>query len=217
MRHSKQWFRDATTTWADMEERTPDHAKYRHYSSKILKPERKCCLDVGCGWGRYLKEYIKKNASLVVGMDLNLENLNKCKEISGVDLVRGDIENLPFKKGTFDIISCIGTTEHLPNPDRAMKEFSKVLNNLGGLLCVTWNNYNWFSSLWDSSVRKRLIGATRDIIGKYLPSINKPRVHRNLGFSLNKIRSLHYDASLEIFNQIRVRNVWYIITFAKSI
>lgn len=180
-----------------MEERKSEHAEHRILSMNLLRPTGKACLDAGCGWGRYLRDYVAHGAILTVGVDINPYNLNKCKEITGSELVRADIENLPFTNDAFDITSCVGTTEHLPKPSEVVRELERVLRK-DGLFFATWNNYRWIRAFWDPHIRARLMGHIRDILSTIIPQIRKPRVHRNSGFSVKRVHSLLGKERLEL-------------------
>ncbi len=194
MQRAKRWFATERKTWANMEERNPAHAEYRVLSMEWLKPEGKVCLDAGCGWGRFLRDYVAHKAKFVIGIDLNPFNLDKCKrEVSGADLVRGDIESLPFKEGAFEVESCVGTMEHIPRPDIATMELGRVLQK-NGLIFSTWNHYEWLRILQDGNVRRRFAAVMRDLV----PFLRKQRVHRNTGFSLEEVRTVIGEAGLEL-------------------
>ncbi|MEE8167635.1 MAG: class I SAM-dependent methyltransferase [Candidatus Hydrothermarchaeales archaeon] len=67
------------------------------------KPSEKI-LDMGCGSGRFLKPF---SIAKVYGIDFTIKMLQKAKD-SGVPLVRGDVEHLPFKSNAFDIVHSAG-------------------------------------------------------------------------------------------------------------
>lgn len=202
MEKTKRYFRDADETWAGFYEKDPKrHEKCLKYSMKMLNPKGKRCLDLGCGWGRFLRSFLNNGAERVVGVDINLRNLERCKEI-GAELVRGDIENLPLANNSFNICSIIGTMEHLPYPDKVIDEIRRVLK-IYGLACITWNHYFWIKALWDPVTRMRLRLYLRDILGMIFPSLRMPRVYRNSGFSLRAIRQSHRRRGLTILNLVR--------------
>lgn len=56
-----------------------------------------------------------------------------------IEFCKGDIENLPFKSETFDIVNCMETLMHLPNPQEGMNELARVKKS-GGSVIVGINN-----------------------------------------------------------------------------
>ena len=61
-------------------------------------------LDMGCGPGRFLEPF---SVADVVGVDFTPNMLKHAKE-TGAKLVRGDVEHLPFKDESFDIVHSAG-------------------------------------------------------------------------------------------------------------
>jgi SAM-dependent methyltransferase len=51
--------------------------------------------------------------------------------------VYGDAQCLPFPDGTFDTVVCLEVLEHVPNPEAALQEASRVLKREGHLLLST--------------------------------------------------------------------------------
>jgi len=72
---------------------------------KIINPKQDDkILDVGCGTGRFLAHFPKTNA---IGVDFSLNMLMEAKK-TGVALVCGDAEHLPFKDDSFDVVHSAG-------------------------------------------------------------------------------------------------------------
>ena len=100
-------------------------------------------LDVGCGTGFLLNELRKRGYSA-----FGLENERKALDLSydqkihGV--IRGEAENPPFKKDSFDIILLLDLLEHLEDDILALKRLSEILTKEGCLLITV----PAFSFLW---------------------------------------------------------------------
>ena len=100
-------------------------------------------LEVGCGnLGLLTKEDRLVNLfNSSYGADIDIDALAKNKQVKFK--VGADCNNLPFKEGTFDIISCRWLFEHLERPENTMKELSRVLNKRGYLYVHTPNLLNY--------------------------------------------------------------------------
>lgn len=101
-------------------------------------------LDLGCGTGVILKEISNKNSSVeLFGLDLSENMIAKATQRLGTtaNLSVGDAENLPYSDNTFDLICCVESFHHYPNPKKALLEINRVLKK-GGifLLCDTWTS-----------------------------------------------------------------------------
>jgi SAM-dependent methyltransferase len=98
-------------------------------------------LDLGCGHKAFsgiglksedsISELIDR-ANLVVGIDRDLDALQKNKMIK--HRIFGDILELPFKKGTFNLITANMVIEHASDPQVLLAEIKRVLTNDG--ICV---------------------------------------------------------------------------------
>lgn len=51
--------------------------------------------------------------------------------------IRGDAQALPFPSGSFDVILCLEVLEYVPDLNRALAEFRRVLNNKHGVLLLS--------------------------------------------------------------------------------
>lgn len=166
MKRSKHYFYHAGSdeTGAKIDEcRNFKAAERKRLIMETSKPKGKACLSLGCGLGRFLREYAKHEAKIAVGLDINRKNLEQCKEI-GVDLVLGDVENVPFQDNIFDVIDCEATMEHIADPIKAMKEISRMLEQKLGISFVTWHIYRWGTLLTNKTVRLRFMLYVRDLI-----------------------------------------------------
>lgn len=85
-----------------------------------IDPKAKTLLDVGCGRGYWANRVASQTNLKVTGCDV-LENV----PIDG-DYVQGDIENLPFKDNSFDIVFSSHTIEHVRNLPKAISELKRV-------------------------------------------------------------------------------------------
>lgn len=89
-------------------------------------------LEVGCGYGRMLKELHHRLASRLAGCDFSESQLGTAREYmapSPVTLVLADAtQGLPFKDSTFDVVYTQGSLMHVPAPlDRAYRsELARV-------------------------------------------------------------------------------------------
>lgn len=94
-------------------------------------------LDVGCGTGAVLELLHERYpSSLLTGLDLTpgMIEVARAKQLSNVDFVVGDAENLPFEPQSFDAVLCSNSFHHYPHPDRFFAEAARVLRPGGRLI-----------------------------------------------------------------------------------
>lgn len=106
----------------------------------------KFLLDAGCGTGWFSREAKERGAS-VVSLDLGIDLLNQVRQKCETKKVVGDTLQLPFSKGTFDIVISTEVIEHTIDPKEAIHEICRVLKP-GGTLVLTAPNKLWYFSVW---------------------------------------------------------------------
>lgn len=101
--------------------------------------EGKDVLDAGCGVG-YGTAYLAERARRAVGVDLSGEAIDYARRRYGAHNVRyeiGDLLELPFADGSFDVVCSFETIEHLDEPERFVAEARRVLRSNGVLIAST--------------------------------------------------------------------------------
>lgn len=92
-------------------------------------------LDAGCGSGIYSK-ILAKNGAKVYGLDISEKMINLaadyCKDYK-IEFRQGSIDKIPYKNNKFDIIVASLVVHYLKKPEKAFKEFNRVLKK-GGIL-----------------------------------------------------------------------------------
>lgn len=115
-------------------------------------------LDVGCGTGTFLSIVSKRFDVKVSGIDISRGMIEKSRELfgSGADLRVGDSEHLPWNNESFDVVTCIASFHHYPNPVPVLMEMKRVLKPGGRVIIADpWvpNPWRFFANL---IVRTRL-------------------------------------------------------------
>lgn len=88
-------------------------------------------LDAGCGTGLILRHLPVGS----IGLDINRRNIKRAKKhVAKAKLILGDIKNLPFDNRSLTTIICTEVLEHLLEPQKALKEFFRVLKSNGVLI-----------------------------------------------------------------------------------
>jgi 2-polyprenyl-3-methyl-5-hydroxy-6-metoxy-1,4-benzoquinol methylase len=98
-------------------------------------------LDAGCGTAYGAVILAAAGASEVVGVDVATDVLDTARPQvpENVTLEPGDVTALPYGDGRFDLIVCFEVIEHLPQPNRALDEFRRLLSS-DGLVAVSSPN-----------------------------------------------------------------------------
>lgn len=97
--------------------------------------EKSSFCDLGFGPGVLTAFILQQNASWHVdGVDIShhclhhAQRLLKKKEVLGrSELSVGDVRNLPYPDGTFDVVIAVEVLEHIPDPETGLSEAMRVL------------------------------------------------------------------------------------------
>jgi SAM-dependent methyltransferase len=104
--------------------------------------------DLGCGSGVFT-DLMRRKGFASVGVDISpkLVALGRSK-YSGLELIEGDAENLPFDSGSFDGVLLSGLIHHFPDPRRLVAEVRRILKPGGRFVAFDPNRMNPFMWLY---------------------------------------------------------------------
>ena len=124
-------------------------------------------LEVACGRGGFIRRLSGAGAR-AYGVDFSFAAVHLAKRKTleadpslSVCLVQGDAHALPFPDNFFDLTVSCETIEHLPLPDKAVREFYRVTRP-GGRLFLTTPNYLNFMGLYEIYAKVRHPARTPD-------------------------------------------------------
>ena len=123
---------------------------------EALGKEKLKVVDVGTGPG-IVAFHLAELGHDVTGVDLSEEMLKNARENAArfnlpVEFRHGDAENLPFEDESFDAVVNRHVLWTLPNPDKAIAEWKRVLKPGGKIVIV---DGNWYLNL-DGSLKRRV-------------------------------------------------------------
>lgn len=139
-------------------------------------------LDVGCGPGILLSR-LAPTGSQLFGVDCCPEMITEAKRRTagtGVELMLGTAENLPFEDQTFDVVFALGVLEYLDDLMTGLREIERVAKSNALVVASMMNAQSVYMS-WE-----RLI---------YSPS-NDSWLQRLLGKRHESLMRLHSQKSL---------------------
>lgn len=105
-------------------------------------------LDAGCGSGRTLEELVDYGQVSAIELDPDAAALARARGVG--DVVVGRLEELPWERDTFDLITCLDVVEHTPEDRLTFAELRRVCKP-GGFMLVTVPAYQALWSLHDEA------------------------------------------------------------------
>jgi len=85
-------------------------------------------LDAGCGEGFVIDIFHKAMPGMqITGFDVLPDSVKVAQQRNPrATITEGDIYNVDFPDGSFDVVCCFEVLEHLHEPDRALRELARV-------------------------------------------------------------------------------------------
>lgn len=145
-----------------------DHPAMKHLLN--ISKEADKILDLGCGEGTRLN-FVVPNGKIGYGIDINKTGIEIAKKKYPHNFQIGDLEKLPYKDSSFDLVYSAYVFEHLENPEKVVKEGLRVLSK-GGYFLVVCPNYGSPNRASPPFRGSRIRKFMRGIINDIFPSNN---------------------------------------------
>jgi ubiquinone/menaquinone biosynthesis C-methylase UbiE len=115
-------------------------------------------LDVCCGSGIVTQAVVERKApASIVGVDASSDQIAFARQqraYPNVTFETADAMALPFPDSTFDVAVCGLGLNFIPSPDRALKEFRRVLRPGGTVAIYVWDyaqGARFLREFWDAA------------------------------------------------------------------
>ncbi|GEM_PF-4526093 len=205
------------------------------FFTKILKDKNARILDIGSGYGRFLKSLEERGYRNLHGLEPNREAVKVAEENYGYKFYNAGLGDASLPEKEFDAATLIAVIEHFTDPVKALRDMYKLLRP-GGYLYVNTpnledvvlrqgiNKYFKFVHTFyftEKSLKNALKKAGFEIAGSYtLPADRRfsnllcPENYSNSELNIIAKRPLKDGAALEIekedWKKIRdkVRSIW---------
>lgn len=163
-------------------------------------------LNLGCGTGGF-SAAAEAAGALAWGVDVDAEAVAIARaRVSRGRIVRAAAERLPFASGSFDVVYCVSTLEHVADGRAALAEMARVLRPRGRLYLHTPSRWSCFEThyklLWMPGLPRALARAYLRARGRppeFLRTLRLVSARECLGAlrqsGLGAVRVLEGDAS----------------------
>jgi ubiquinone/menaquinone biosynthesis C-methylase UbiE len=107
-----------------------------------VESTRGMAMDIGVGAGKIL-EVLASRGFRTYGADFSIGMIQNCREViskKGKNQISGfiasDVENLPIRNDSLDLLTCMGVFEYLKNDQKGISELFRVLKPGGHVILV---------------------------------------------------------------------------------
>jgi SAM-dependent methyltransferase len=160
-------------------------------------------LDIGCGDAGFLKYLKTKNNNYeLYGVE---PTLHKGVSYNEINVYNSGLIECSFKEKNFDVITMFHSIEHIPNPDKIIKEIHKILKDDGILILALPNigslGYKFTGKHWFHLDPLKHINQFNPESIKFLLE--------QCGFKIKRINYLFLEYPLDLLNSV-------VVSFAKQ-
>jgi ubiquinone/menaquinone biosynthesis C-methylase UbiE len=109
------------------------YALMRDWMRRLDPPKGCRMLDLSCGLGQFLKAAHDHDPSLrLEGLDHSEFACRASRQrVPSAKIRRGDAMRTPYPPKSFDVVSCVGSLEHYPDPEKGLSEIHRILKDGG--------------------------------------------------------------------------------------
>ena len=131
-------------------------------------------LDVGCGTGATLEAIVGAHPEVRAwGIDLSPEMIAVARRRMGkaARLEVADAEHLPLPDAAVDLVVCVDSLHHYPEPDAGLAEMHRVTRSGGGLVIGEWRLATPWRQLMNRLLPRMPEGDVRIYTGRELTDL----------------------------------------------
>ncbi|MEW6536608.1 MAG: methyltransferase domain-containing protein [Candidatus Auribacterota bacterium] len=148
-------------------------------------------IDIGCGYGKFLKEVKYRNPLVKMhGIDICETAVEHCVS-EGINARVANVEDIPFNDNYFDCAIMSMVIEHVIDQKKALAEVNRILKT-GGLFLLTTDNVWW---LWCMSLK--------NIMMPWKPKYTRKKQPVNDEFSYRRIRKMVEEAGFSVIKRMK--------------
>src|SRR5262245_62733492 len=96
-------------------------------------------LEVGSGYGFLLQALQRRFGVVPVGVELSREEVDYSRRMLGIETHDTALESSSLPTGSFALVACFETIEHVPDPVRFIRALARYVRPGGALLVMTDN------------------------------------------------------------------------------
>jgi SAM-dependent methyltransferase len=132
-------------------------ARIEWIAGELARYEPRSILEVGCGYGKLLRELRRRLDVPLVGVDFSPTQIEQARRYlapdGGIELLLARGEHLPFPDGSFDLVVTSAVILHNPPPvaERIRREILRVARRFAAHneeTSISYNRYGYDTAAW---------------------------------------------------------------------
>ena len=180
----------------DLQYREEQDAKIRAALESLHLERDSLILDAGCGTG-ILLDHLRGSTTVIVGVDISLEALRRALKRPSfsdkVNLVRADVDYMPFPDRTFDNVFAVTLIQNVPNPEVTLKEIRRISKPDATIVVTglkkTYSLEAFLETLYKAGLEVYALKDADHLKGYVALCLNKERVTRTPRLVENPLRA----------------------------
>jgi 2-polyprenyl-3-methyl-5-hydroxy-6-metoxy-1,4-benzoquinol methylase len=181
----------------NLREVSGEHLESFRKGLKIIGKHKKSgrLLDLGCAVGVFLS-MAKEEGWEVCGVDISEYAVARARERCQVEVYAGELADVGFPEGSFDVITMWDVLEHLVHPQAGLAETHRILKDDGILLLDTPN---------EGSLTRRVAHLIYRFFGGRIvyPAKSLYHIYHRYYFSENTLRRILDASGFSVIEMIR--------------
>lgn len=165
-------------------------------------------LDVACGTGNTAITAARRTGATVTGIDFTPQMLTQAKkeaDLAGTKNIEwkdGDVEDIPFGDGFFDVVLSSFGHMFAPHPELAIKEMLRVTKSGGRIAFATWPPEHANGKLFDVMAKHVPVSSATIANTASANNLSPPSspmqwgtpevIHKRLGVDSN-VKNIHFE------------------------
>lgn len=118
--------------------------RYVHEHLSQLQLPGRTVIDLGCGDGQWSMELAGRFDLRLIGVDYNPLRMQRYRNyVPGAEAQVGSCISIPIASHAVDLVMFHQVLEHIPQPERALREVRRILHQQGWLLLSVPNEGTW--------------------------------------------------------------------------
>lgn len=196
----------------------PTQRNYLNRLRDLVQPDSDW-LDLGCGhqlfpaWLSADESELTQRAHRVAGIDLDFPSLQKNHTLR--DRVLGNLQQIPFRSGAFNLVTANMVVEHVADPELLLREVHRILRPGGRFLFHTPNFHSpaiRVAALTPDGLKKRIIWmlerrAEEDVFPTHYRINTGAAIHalaQTTGFSVAEMHFLNNAAATAVLGPLAI-------------